>query len=93
MRIVVHVAEEHLRGVPFKRYADVLRGLMDFTYSPDKIDILPGAKTTVTVDGEPRSKLVADVLGHVREITTPDFVDRLFGHDEWQRLYGHTATD
>ena len=88
MEITVRVAEEHLRGIRFERYAKVLLNLLDFTYGPDGVTIKRGDKTTVTISGQSGAKLEAEILSHAKEITLPDFVDGLFSFREWKKLYG-----
>ena len=88
MRVVVHVAEEHLRGVPFKRYAAVLGNIIGEGFNPDEHDVLPSAKTTVSIDGRKKGEDVAEIRAMAREITLPDRMDGYFENGEWKRLYG-----
>ena len=93
MHIVVHVAEERLHGVSFQRYSSVLGNLIDEGHNPDECNIVPGAETTVTIDGRTKGEDVAEILSMAKEIALSDFVDGLFIFAEWKALYGDRAVD
>jgi hypothetical protein len=79
MRIVVHVADEHLRGVPFQRYSSVLGNLIGEGHNPDDWDIVPGAVTAVSIDGQMDGDDVDEILSMAKEITDDYGMDGFFG--------------
>jgi hypothetical protein len=82
VRIVVHVAEAELRGVPFNRYVNVLDSLIIEMYTPDEVTVSTAEETRVVVvdageDQDP-SFIAGDVLEMTRTITLPENYDGLF---------------
>lgn len=79
MHIDVHVAEEHLRGIPFKRYSSVLGDLIGQGFNPDDWDIRQGPLTTVTVDDRIDGDDVDEILTMVMSLTDEVGIDGFFG--------------
>jgi hypothetical protein len=78
MRIVVHVAEPELRGIPFEKFASVLDNLLDEEFHPDDRNILPGTVTTVSVERQCDSDDTNEILAMVKDMTDPEVFDAYF---------------
>jgi hypothetical protein len=91
MKIIVHVGDKHLRGVPFERYSSVLGNLIGEGHQPDECDIVPGQKTKVMIDGRTKGEDVAEILSMAKEITDKHGMDGFFSRAEWIAHYGTQA--
>jgi hypothetical protein len=78
MRIVVHVAAEHLRGFSFDRYSAVLGNLIDEGHQPDNCEIVPGAITAVSIDSRMEGEAVDEILLMAKEIADPEIAYAYF---------------
>jgi hypothetical protein len=70
--VVIRVADEFLRGIPFRRCTSVPRNRIEEAFTPRDVVILPGAATALSVDGRMEGDDMAEMLGHARYITLPD---------------------
>ena len=83
MKITIRVATADLRGMAFRRYARVLRGVIANRFAKpldvEVIDIYLGERTCVLFDGQPSDSAEAtEVTMMASEITDPLVRDGYF---------------